>query len=120
LISIPQTPSSTLPAAPVSPRTTSEAVSVDAGSAQEISRLVKRDDPRVMIVEDRKNREAARQFVKKLNERGITLDFSRERIGEMGQAERAKYRETAREVISIAQTLVDLKTQDVKPHARTE
>jgi hypothetical protein len=48
------------------------------------------------------------------------LDFSRERIGEMGQAERAKYRETAREVISIAQTLVDLKTQDVKPHARTE
>jgi hypothetical protein len=93
---------------------------VDAGSAQEISRLVKRDDPRVMIVGDRKNREAARQFVKKLNERGITLDFSRERIGEMGQAERAKYRETAREVISIAQTLVDLKTQDVKPHARTE
>jgi hypothetical protein len=81
---------------------------------------VKRDDPRVMMMEDRKNEEAARQFVKKLNERGIKLDLSQARYEEMSQAERAKHRDEAREVISIAQTLVDLKTQDVKPHAKTE
>jgi long-subunit acyl-CoA synthetase (AMP-forming) len=120
LISIPQTPSSTLSAAPISPRITREAVSVDVGSAQEISHLVKRDDPRVMIVEDRKNKEAVRQFVKKLNERGIKLDLSQARYEEMSHAERAKHRDEAREVISIAQTLVDLKTQDAKQLATTE
>jgi hypothetical protein len=93
---------------------------VDVGSAQEISRLVKRDDPRVMIVEDMKNKEAVRQFVKKLNERGIKLDLSQARYEEMSQAERAKHQDEAREVISIAQTLVDLKTQDAKQVAKTE